>query len=163
MVVKRAFGAALGLWSSLSLATKVFVLVVLAAAAYFAFTSAKPRAGKKGPGRRAGRGSSSSSSPLAPLGPLVREAAASAKQAGAAPTPYQQLLHVQWGLANLQAARRVAGEQLRGKDAAEVDQALSESCGLHVGRLGDYLSRAQQLCTDQIERAGASKAAGGQS
>lgn len=144
MVVKRAFGAALGLWSSMPLAAKVFVLVVLAAAAYFAFSSnARPRAQAR------------TSSPLAPLGPLVRDAAASAKQAGSAPTPYQQLLHVQWGLANLQAARRVAGEQMRGKETAEVDQALSESCGLHVGRLGEYLSRAQQLCTDQIERAGA--------
>jgi hypothetical protein len=162
MVVKRVFGSALGLWSALPFAAKVLILVVLSAAAYFAFTSRRGGGGDKGvrAGRagRKGRGGAASS-PLGPLGPLVREAALSAKQAGAAPTPYQQLLHVQWGLANLQAARRVAAEQLRGTDPAEVDQALSESCGLHVGRLGDYLSRAQRLCTDQIERAG--KEAGG--
>lgn len=147
-VVRRIFGSALGVWSGLPLAAKALLLIVLVAAAYFAFTS------RRHPSSRRASRSGGSSNPLAPLGSLVRDAAGSAKQAGSAETPYQQLLHVQWGLANLQAARRVAAGHMRGKTTEDVDAALSQSCGLHVGRLGDYLSRAQQLCTEQIERAG---------
>lgn len=153
--VRPIVGSALGAWSGLPLAAKALLLTVLVAAAYFAFTSRRhpSSASPSSSSRRASR-SGASSNPLSPLGALVRDAAGSAKQAGSAETPYQQLLHIQWGLANLQAARRVAAGHMRGKTTEDVDAALSQSCGLHVGRLGDYLSRAQQLCTEQIERAG---------
>jgi hypothetical protein len=150
----KLLGTLLGWWGWLPLAGRGLVVVTIVALIYFAITStqmaAKARAGKGAGGApqwaETGVG-------RAVVG-LVRDAAQSAKQAGAAKTPTDQLLHIQWGLANLKAARSISQADRGIEEDEQLDAMLSVASGMHVGRLGSYLDRAQALCVERMEKAG---------
>lgn len=140
--------------------------ILFALSSWFGWGLPWDKKGKEG--ARAGGSSSGDSSGSSPPSPaaaasppaslssvtqLIRIAAESATKAGKATNPYQQLLHVQWAMANLQAARKVSGLP---------DDALSEASGIHVAKLEEYLKSSQQACIQQLEanRAGAAAASG---
>jgi len=148
-------GALTSRWSMLPLAGRGLIVVLFVALIYFAFTSSA-WSGSSG-------SSKSASSPAAKawgetqvgaaIVEQVREAAQSAKRAGTAKSPTEQLLHIQWGLAKLKSARAIAKAERGADDEAEIDALLSVSSGLHIGRLGSYLDRAQALCVERLEKA----------
>jgi hypothetical protein len=91
---------------------------------------------------KAGGPASSGSPATAALVPLVHAAAEAATKAGKAANPYQQLLHVQWAMANLQAVHKVSPDIS--------NEQLSEASGIHVSKLEEFLNRAQSSCIQQL-------------
>jgi hypothetical protein len=136
------FTTVLSKWWQLPMAARGLTVMLAAAAVYFAMTSTRARA-RSAPKNKLGDA----------LSGLVKDAADAAKRAGSAPTPYHQLLHVQWGLASLNAARAVAKADAGSADANDIEHTLSAASAIHVGRLSDYLTKAQALCSERLEAA----------
>lgn len=143
-------------WWALPLAGRGLMLVVCVVLVYFVWTSTRSGSASSSFSSSRGRSGSAPRWGSTPVGAaaakLVRDAASAAKDAGSAKTPYEQYLRLQWGISTLKAARLVA-EAEHGEDGAE--SALSMASSMHVGRLGDYLTKAQALCGERIEAAAA--------
>jgi hypothetical protein len=155
-LLNSAKGKAMAAWVALPWAGRVTAAIVVFSAAYFFWTSTK-RMQNPGAAKSRHRPEPRAAAPQlqqrqrpapAAAAKMVREAADSAKRAAAAENPYQQLLHVQWAMAKLGAAREVAGGDAENGGG---DAELSAESGVHVAKLEAFLTKAQEMCAQRLE------------